>query len=207
MPFSIETFKANLQYGVARPHSYLIILNNPAGPGGDVVSMMCESAELPGRGFSTTQRVMFGPPRKIPYQDIFTDLTLTFICSADMYEKRFFDAWQKKVSDSRDHYMNYHDSFAQNIIVQKLSDPGDGVRIDYACVAIDAWPLTMNPIPLSYKDVNSYSILPVTFAYYQWLTQEDMDSDSGGSGVIERPGVTPEPTPGLPEAPQLPEIP
>ncbi len=207
MSFSIEQFKANLQYGVARPHSYRIILDNPVVADGGEVALMCENIELPGRGFATTPLQIYGPPRKLPYQDIYPDVNATFILSADMYERKFFDAWQKEVSDARNYYIEYHDGYARNLVVQKLTDFDGGVYVDYTSVMVDAWPSVVNPTVLSYKDTNSYATMTVTFSYYKWLTPEDLSSDSGGSGVE----VTREPydgkTPDLPQAPNNPEIP
>lgn len=205
MGFSIDKFKSNLRFGLARPHSYEVRIFNPAlgMAAEDQVCMMCESAELPGRGFATSERRTFGRPIKMPYEDIFTDLKLTFICSADLYEKRYFDKWQKQVSDARSKYFEYRDTYAKTITVNKLSSPGWRMsRIDYSAKFIKAWPLLVDPIPLSYKELNSYCTVTVTFAYEYAVNALDAAGTSGGSQVPDHshPVYGPFPEP-LPEAP------
>ena len=57
------------------------------------LSLRCESAEMPGRTFATTEKKMGSAPvEKFPYHTTYNETTLTFIVSDDMKEKIFFDA-------------------------------------------------------------------------------------------------------------------
>ena len=57
------------------------------------LAYLCEAAELPGRGFVSTDIHYYGPNFKVPFQSSYEDLNLTFICRDSFLERQFFDDW------------------------------------------------------------------------------------------------------------------
>ena len=90
--------------GVAQPNKYRIHFTGqgPSLAGGwdDAIGMMCESIEFPGQNFmSAPDALRYGPPREAVSGVTYAPITATFICNYQMYEKRWFEAWQNNVMD------------------------------------------------------------------------------------------------------------
>ena len=52
------------------------------------LTLQCETAELPGKTLQTADAKVYGPIFKIPYNVQYTDMTLTFVCTNDFYERK-----------------------------------------------------------------------------------------------------------------------
>ena len=61
------------------------------------LSLQCESAELPGKNLVTEDVKIYGPTFKIPYQTQYNEITLTFICTNDFYERKLFERWLEAI--------------------------------------------------------------------------------------------------------------
>ena len=73
------------------------------------------SVNVPGKYFSTLDRDIAGPKRRIPYTATFDDeLTLQFYCSTDMAEFGFMQKWMDGIVDPVTRYVSYYDDFAKN---------------------------------------------------------------------------------------------
>lgn len=72
---------------IARNNRYRVTFNTPPimlGQFNDAprnLALQCETAELPGRSFATTDIRTYGPIVKIPYQTTYNDMSLTFYCT------------------------------------------------------------------------------------------------------------------------------
>ena len=197
---NLEEFKSFLQFGVSRPHSYKVEIDNPIRGIDPAVNIMAEEAEIPGKSYATGTVGIFGPAVKFPYQEIYTDLTIAFICSSDMWEKVYFDDWQFAISNPKNGYFYYPDTYTKNIKIRKLTESD---TLIWSGVAKKAWPITIDPLPLSYKETNSYNVLRVTFAYSRFIDEfvdDNFSGDSGVSGPVHsgRRGTSNLPVPGAP---------
>lgn len=177
---SIEIFKANLKYGIARPHSYNVIMQSPDRGISPEIGMFAEQAEIPGKAYATGNLGIYGPSVKFPYQEIFIDLKISFICSSDFWERIWFDEWQNRISNPKSGYFYYPDTYTRDIMIQQLDGNG---RIVYEGVAKKAWPIAIEPMPLAYGEVNTYHKLGVVFAYSRFLDTYTDGTKSGDSGV------------------------
>lgn len=179
---NLEDFKANLKFGLARPHSYNVLIQGAYGRIAEDISMMAEEAEIPGKSFATNEMALYGPAIKFPYREVFTDLRITFICSGDMWERIFFDDWQNQVCNPKSGFFAYPDNYVSDIVIQQLNPQG---IITYEGKAKRAWPVTIESMPLAYKDTGTYHRVGVSFAYVRFLdtyTEKFLPGDSGVLG-------------------------
>src|SRR5690606_36504076 len=160
MSSNIERFKANLKYGIARPTLYNVIIQSPSRGISEEIGMMAEEAEIPGKSYATGTLGVYGPQIKFPYLEVYSDLRCSFICSADMWEKIWFDEWHGRISNAKSGYFYYPDTYTRDIKIQQLNGSN---QITYEVVAKKAWPVTIDPLALSYKQQNNYHVLTVTF--------------------------------------------
>ncbi len=177
----IEEFKSYLRYGVAKPHSYNVKIRGASGLLAQEIGIMAEEAEIPGKSFATGNTALFGPQVKFPYLAIYNDFRVVFICSSDMWERKWFEDWHNRIENPKSGYFAYPDDYTSDIHIEQLNGRGEQV---YEGVAKKAWPVTIDPQPLGYGMTNTYHRLAVTFAYFRFLDLDVEDTLSGDSGVF-----------------------
>lgn len=132
---------------------------------GDHLDFFCGGAELSGKNFATTEMRFYGPHFKLPYNPIFTDLSLSFYVSENMVERDFFDAWQYVVENPISRDFNYLSEYSTDIIVYQLNQLG---TIKYGIQYFEAWPINVQQLELSYDQNDVVHRLPVQFSYTKW---------------------------------------
>lgn len=134
------------------------------------LTFQCESAELPGRNISTSDILIAGPLIKLPYTNNYNDITFTFYCTNDMYEKRIFDDWMNVICSREQNTLAYREDYATTIGIFQYDEGGDKrpwPALTYGVKLIDAFPISTNQMSLSWSDDNIHR-LSVTFAYTQY---------------------------------------
>lgn len=186
MPFNISDIRNSIDAinaggGLARPCRYAVVVGDRSGSGiTRNFSALINGAELPGKGFATHQRQTYGPARKIPYLTQYSDITLNILCTGNMMERVFFDAWQNKICNVNSNYFTYYDDYVAPITIYQLNDQG---ITTYSVQLEEAYPLTVVPQPLSFDSSNQTMGLQVVFAYHKWRNYVQAFDDTGsGTG-------------------------
>lgn len=130
------------------------------------LDFMCMKANLPGRSFDTTPARTYGSKFDMPFMDVYSDVSGTFIVGKDMYERNFFDAWCYTIQDPETSDFNYVDEYATTIDIYQM-DEFD--KSTYACRLFQAWPKTIGELNLSYDQRNTFHTFTVTFTYRKWI--------------------------------------
>jgi hypothetical protein len=168
MAFNIDGFKSRIGSHLASPANFRIIFSGAivsAEPAREL-AFLCNQAQLPGRAFSTLDISTHGPVRKIPYQNVFDDVVLSFYVKESLGIKKLFQEWQSFISSTQsNNNFSYFDDFVTDITIEQFDNAGNRV---YACKLIDAYPLMTAPIQLDWADKDSFENLQVTFAYHNW---------------------------------------
>lgn len=191
MAFGIEEFKATLWSGLQKPSKYKVSihflrLNYFIS---ENLSLLCESAVLPSRSFRTESEFMFGVARKMPLHAVYDDLSLTFICTGNMTERKFFDKWQSYICNPTSNFMHYYDDYKANMSIATFNDTYENT---YTIQIEEAYPISVNVQPLSYGDTDSYLKLTVDFAYKKWRNaQEVLEGDALNQGHSFPSHITP----------------
>lgn len=158
---------------------------------------LCESAELPGRGFLSYDLRYYGPNLKVPYQSEYQEATMTFLCRAESFERQFFDDWMELINPTSTFDFNYKDSYKCEIQMFQFSEAGRRTTTEpnreanfpsptssqssepvatYAWTLHDAFPILVNPQPVTWADDN-FQRLSVAFTYTKW-TRKNRDPQS-----------------------------
>jgi hypothetical protein len=171
MASSIADFKSKFETELARPNRFEVEIPPINGVGSlpDMGKFRCETAELPSRTFSTLEQ-KFGsnPVEKYPYQTTYNDLTLTFIVSGDMSEKKFFDNWMNVISPPGNFNFQYRNNYVGDITITQFDLSNKPV---YSVVLHDAYPITVNQLDLDWSNNDSHHKLVVMFAYTYWTSK------------------------------------
>lgn len=131
------------------------------------LTFQCETAEIPGRSIMTNDVQIAGPTIKLPYGSTYSDMTLNFICTNDMYERKIFDDWLNYINNATNFLTSYREDYITDVFIFQYDEGGDasmGPAVTFGVQLIEAYPLIINPMQLSWAE-DSIHRLGVTFAY------------------------------------------
>ena len=150
----------------------------------------CESSELPGYTINTIDNRIYGVPNPVASTASFSDITMTFICAGDLWEKRFFDRWMDIIIPINNYNPKYKDDYASpKITINQYSDiaqegsdsnriePTAASQLRYSAILHGAFPISISPLGLNWAD-DQFLKLSVTFKYEYW-TQGKVSAGSG----------------------------
>lgn len=176
MAGSIEDLKAAISSGLARPNRYLVNITFPTNDSSlsaQTVSILCESAELPGMHFATQEDRLWGPIRKVAYLPMFNDLSLVFMCDSDMKIRSMFDTWQTWIRGANTtgqdfKFMHYYDEYVADLTITQLNEKNEA---KYTVKCIEVYPIEIVSQSFSYGEIDTYLKMEVKMAYryYQVL--------------------------------------
>ena len=156
--------------GVAQPNKYRIHFTGqgPSTAGGwdDAIGLMCESIEFPGQNFmSAPDALRYGPPRESVTGVTYAPITATFICNYQMYEKRWFEAWQNQVMNFNTWEPNYYKDYTGELKIYQLDKDNAAT---YVVELFEVYPKTITAQALSNSTNDSYHTLSVELMYHHW---------------------------------------
>jgi len=177
MTFNVQNLTSSLEKsGVAKASHFEVQCTGPSALPGMERDIMyrAESAEIPGRSLSTFEHKFgnMGPVTKIPYGQVFTDMTVTFILSEDLREKQYFEIWQELMYNTgafetgsqtgmSKFKPKYFDDYAGNVVIRQYGQQGELRTI---VTLVDAYPIIISPISTNWGSEELMKI-NVTFAY------------------------------------------
>ena len=167
MPANISEFMSSFTRDLARPNRFEVKIP-PVGPNNLLLQnsiLRCETAELPGRTFSTIEQ-KFGsnPLEKYPYHTTYNDISLNFIVSGDMAEKYFFDSWMELVIPTTNFNPKYKEDYICDITIIQYDLQNIAT---YSVNLIGCYPISVNQLDLDWSS-DSHHKLTVVFAYTYW---------------------------------------
>jgi hypothetical protein len=132
------------------------------------LALQCEAAELPGKTLQTADVKIYGPTFKVPYQTMYSDTTLTFICTNDFYERKLFDRWMEAIMPSDTNNLRFAKGAQSRYLTNiKVIQYDDFIKQIYAIELMDAFPIGVAPQSLSWTD-DGFHRLSVQFAYQRY---------------------------------------
>ena len=140
------------------------------------ISMLCTSASIPGRQFSTDEVTMHKQTVKMPYGFIDEDISMTFLLTNDMYMKKMFDNWTQSIINDDTYTLGYKKDYTTDVIIQQLNADN---KVVYGAKLENAFPITIAPIEYS-NDADGISKLTVTFAYDKYKLEGAVESGLSG---------------------------
>lgn len=144
--------------------------------------LSCYRAELPGVSVLTSDYRSYGPSYKLPYNTQYNDLALEFYVSSDMYEKAFFDNWIYRIQNPTTYDVSFYNDYSTNIIIYQYDVTESGPEqfsseYTYSAYILNAYPIAVDPLAMTWEDQNVFHRLRITFAYKRWLPAEYIDEN------------------------------
>lgn len=132
------------------------------------LALQCEAAELPGKTLQTADVKIYGSPFKVPYQTQYSDVTLTFLCTNEFYERKLFDRWTEAIMPMDTNNLRYSkDESTRYLTNISIIQYDDFIKKIYAVELMDAFPIGIAPQTLNWSD-DGFHRLGIQFAYQRY---------------------------------------
>jgi hypothetical protein len=128
------------------------------------LALQCEATELPGRTLMTQEAKIYGPVYKIPYQTQYNEISLTFLCTNEFYERRLFETWMSCIMAPDTNNMRFQNTYATTLQVIQYDDSVNSI---YRVSMYNAFPTGISPAPVAWAD-DGFHRLTVQFAYTKY---------------------------------------
>ena len=165
----INEFKSLLvkRGGLSRTNRFDSIINIPpriitGGDRGRDLTLLCESASLPGKQITTLEWSLYGSNIKIPTGYIYDDVTMVFNITNDYYVKNIFDEWQNLVISDETYNLSYNTEFKTDILIRQLDEVDKPIHVTKL---FNAYPITVQTITLDNNSESTVQKLSVVFSY------------------------------------------
>jgi hypothetical protein len=177
MAFSIQDFRAQMQYDGARPNLFectmtfptAVIANSNAVQ--EKFTFFARSAQIPGSQVNAIPVNYFGREVKFAGNRIFTEWTVTVINDEDFKVRNALEVWMNGLNSHRFNLRNPNmvNSFdyQQDGYVKQYSKTGDVLK---AYKFIGLFPTDLSPIEVDWASNDMIEEYAVTFAYQWWET-------------------------------------
>ena len=145
------------------------------------LALQCESAELPGKTFQTADVKIYGPTFKVPYQTMYGDTTLTFLCTNEFYERKLFERWMEAIHPTDTNNMRFAKGTQSRYMTNiKIIQYDDFIKQIHAVELIDAFPIGIASQALNWGE-DGFHRLGIQFAYQKYRTVYDGSYDIGAA--------------------------
>ena len=153
-----------------------------------MLALQCDTASLPGKSFNIVEAKTYGPTFKVPTAVQYQNMSLSFICTNDFYERKLFDNWMEVIMPQDTYNFRYprgadiSENYYSTITIFQYDD---FVRQVFAAILYDAFPVSISAQPLSWMDDNFHKVT-VDFAYQRYAPAYEgrYDPDAIASAVI-----------------------
>jgi len=130
------------------------------------------SASIPSKTISTNPVMAAGPEQKYPYQDVYEDLTISFLSTKGteqhaIPERSFFEAWMATVISHDNMLVGFSDDYSVVLRVGVLTNNRNEQTKLAEYMFIRAYPIGLGAIDFSH-DSEELMSFDVTFSYDKW---------------------------------------
>jgi len=158
---------------------------------GTDLRFMAKAASLPGKSLGTIDVKRFGAIYKVANDAIVDQFSITVLCSGDMKERKFFDAWISGIhGQTKDNYtdgqtnsdlyrMMYYDEYINKVYVESFGRDG---KCEYMVELQEAYPTNLGAVDLSW-DTGDVATFTVAFTFRNWVEVPPNDYEGGKFGA------------------------
>jgi hypothetical protein len=150
--------------------------------GGNInTGFFCHTAEMPGESTATVNQKIYGVTEKFAVMTGYNDITLSFFTKGSGEEeiRKTFLSWSAyitgrseiiggpptKFTEETTYNVKYKKDYVQNITIEHFAITGELLT---EVTLYDAFPVSINQIPLNWAAQNEVMSLNVTFAYTEY---------------------------------------
>ena len=175
-PFSVANFSSRIAAkGLASPNKFEVVFTNipSARNSGDdemQLNLMCDQVSLAGRDVQAVLDLQYGIRRQVVYNaPAYTPLSLSFLCTDKMDEKRILDEWNNRcVSVGGGFNVAYYNDYIGELDVYVLDRSGKNRT--YHMHYHEVYPKTVTAVELNHGTTNAAMRVTAEIQYAFWTT-------------------------------------
>lgn len=133
------------------------------------INIKAHTVTFPQRALSTFEIKHNSAPFKIPYTSTYDPITISFYNDQDMDTRRYFDIWQGAIMNFSNNTTNFYSEYTSDIKMYIQNDAGEDV---YGILLVEAYPMGLSIMDMSYSSQNQMLPSSVTFSYKYWLPMD-----------------------------------
>ena len=182
--FSVADFSSRIATkGLASPNKFEVIFKSiPRASADDLnqLNLMCDQCSLAGRDVQAVLDLQYGVRRQVVYNaPAYTPLSLSFICTDKMDEKRILDEWNNKcVSVGEGFNVAYYNDYIGELDVYVLDRSGK--ERTYHMHYHEVYPKTVTAVELNHGTTNATLRVTAEIQYAFWTTNSiHLDKSAG----------------------------
>ena len=139
------------------------------------LSMYCESIQMPGQNIrSVEDPLRFGPQREQAQGVTYGSVNARFICSRDLREKLFFEAWQSLIFNHDTWEMKFYKDYIGGL---KIYQEDRSNNSTYGVELMEVFPKVVQQQELGWNINDAYQTISVELMFHSW---EIADADPAG---------------------------
>ena len=160
------------------------------------VGLMCSKVTIPSRDVNTTENIIYGPGRKMPYGYSYSgELETTFYGDKFLRQRLFFEQWQEKIFSTQTHNLNFYNDYVGTMDIYQLGQfatENDRESVTYGVRLHEVYPQTIGSIDYAYGEEGIVNV-PITLNFRNWesLTADQIGKSSIGTPLGQLPSVVP----------------
>jgi len=177
--FQVDRLKNNLKSGGARANLFNTVWDWPAGVevdgAGRECQILCKAASLPSSVIGQIDVPFRGRQLKVAGDRTFENWTVTFINENNFNIRNSFEKWMSLLNQHQEGKGNHIlEQYYATLTVQQLqrSEADDVVK---TIKIVDAFPVNVSAIDLSYDTTDTIEEFTVEFAYQYWTSASSTD--------------------------------
>ena len=195
--FSVANFSSTIaKNGLASPNKFEVIFRTIPGArkgAADLqqLNIMCDQVSLAGRDVQAVLDLQYGIRRQVVYNaPAYTPLSLSFLCTDNMDEKRILDKWNDKcVSVNGGFNVEYYNNYIGELDVYVLDRSGK--HRTYHMHYHEVYPKTVTAVELNHGTTNATLRVTAEIQYAFWTTNSvHIGSSKGLQDVQQRRNPT-----------------
>ena len=173
--YDVGKFSSKISsYGLASPNKFEVIFSSIPVDNVDKaqLNLMCDQVSLAGRDVQAQLDLQYGIRRQVVYNaPSYTPLSLSFICTDNMEEKRILDKWNNKcVSTTGNFHVAYYDDYVGHLDVYVLDRSGK--KRTYHMHYHEVYPKTVTAVELNHGTTNAALRVTAEIQYAYWSTSD-----------------------------------
>ena len=184
--------------GLASPNKFEVMFKRiPTATADDhtQLNLMCDQVSLAGRDVQAVLDLQYGIRRQVVYNaPAYTPLSVSFLCTDKMDEKRILDIWNNKcVPVNGGFHVEYYDNYVAELDVYVLDRSGK--RRTYHMHYHECYPKTVTAVELNHGTTNATLRVTAEIQYAYWTTNSfhrgttinPSDQRTGGNSTFTAP--------------------
>ena len=193
--FSVADFSSKIATnGLASPNKFEVIFRSIPGHGsGDLkqMNLMCDQASLAGRDVQAVLDLQYGIRRQVVYNaPAYTPLSLSWLCTDTMDEKRILDEWNDKcVSVAGGFNVEYYNNYIGELDIYVLDRSGK--ERTYHMHYHEIYPKTVTAVELNHGTTNATLRVTAEIQYAFWTTNSIHLGNTKGLQDVRRKNNSP----------------